>query len=209
MQTTTKVQPAKVSKRYFTTRDVAVIAIFSVLQWFLQHNGAAFLNFLPGAERPVVALPVGFLAAVTYMLTRKSGAVGITMLITGLIQFMLGGFTPVLFEFTGGAIGAELVVAGGTAWHHRPLGKLGIGLMGGALMLGRGIGVTTGLLIFVPTSVLKQTATQALLLVYLAFNGVFPFVTGIIGGLIAVGIVAAGRMGHTVPKPQLESKPTA
>jgi hypothetical protein len=53
-------------------------------------------------------------------------------------------------------------------------------------MLGRGIGVTIGLLIFLPVAVLHHVATQALLYTYIVFNGPVPFVLGMFGAYAAI-----------------------
>ncbi|MGC9208834.1 MAG: hypothetical protein ACP5GH_03130 [Nitrososphaeria archaeon] len=52
-------------------------------------------------------------------------------------------------------------------------------------MLGRGIGVTVRLLIFLPVAVLHHVATLALLILYMVFNGPVRFVLGMFGAFVA------------------------
>lgn len=182
---------------YLSTRDIAVIASFTPLQFVLQFTTGTVLVPLPGAERPIVAFPVGFIAAITYILAKKRGPVGLTMLLVGLIQLMLSGFIPVIFEFVGGAIGAEFVICLAHAT-KRKIGKLSLAVMAGTLMLGRGIGVVFGLLLFFPAIILHQIAGITLLAVYLVFNGPIPFVIAMAGALAATKFIQTmwpGRIG--------------
>lgn len=166
---------------------------FGVLQWTLQFLAAAMLGGLPGAERPIVAFPVGFMAAVTYLIVRKPRVVGATMLIAGMIQLLRSGFLPVIFEFAGGALGAEIVI-GAVHASKAELGKRCIGLMAGSLMLGRGLGVTLGLFLFVPVVLLSRVAGATALSVYILFNGPIPFVVAIAGALSAVASLRTRRI---------------
>jgi hypothetical protein len=84
-------------KRYLTARDLSVIAVFSAMRFALQYF-AGRITFIPGAERPIVAFPVAFMAAITYIYVRKIGAIGITTLVTGIIMLFMSGFPPVIFE---------------------------------------------------------------------------------------------------------------
>lgn len=171
-------------KRYFTERDLSVIAVFSAMQFVLQYF-AGRITFIPGAERPLVAFPVAFMAAMTYMCVRKIGAIGITTLVTGILMLIVSGFPPVIFEWIGATVGAEATVIFGHLLKGK-CGKICLSLVGGFLMLGRGIGVTIGLLIFLPAAVLHHVATQALLYTYIVFNGPVPFVLGMLGAYAAI-----------------------
>lgn len=171
-------------KRYFSARDLSVIAVFSAMQFVLQYF-AGRITFIPGAERPIVAFPVAFMAAITYLRVQKIGAIGITTLVTGILMLFMSGFPPVIFEWIGATIGAEAVVIVGHGLKGR-CGALCLSLAGGFLMLGRGIGVTVGLFIFLPVAVLHNVATLALLYTYIAFNGPVPFVLGTIGAYAAI-----------------------
>jgi hypothetical protein len=177
-------EPKRTRRGYFSTSDLATIAIFAAIQFVLQFF-AGRITFLPGAERPLVALPVAFLAALTYLRTRKVGAVGMTILIAGIIQVILSGFPPVIFEFVGGALGAEMVIAAAHTTKGR-CGTFALCLATSALMLGRGIGVTSGLLIFLPAVVFKNFASQALVAMYVFFNGLVPFMVAPLGAWAAI-----------------------
>jgi hypothetical protein len=176
---------AKAARRsYFSTSDLATIAIFGALQFVLQYF-AGNINFIPGDERNIVAFPVGFMAAITYLRTKKIGAVGATTLIAGIIQTLNTGFLPVIFEWVGATIGFEAVIIGA----HLTRGKArtwAICLGASCLMLGRAIGVTIGLLIFFPQFVLGNFTTQELAAVYITFNAVTPFIIAAIGAYAAI-----------------------
>ena len=184
-------------RAYFSTSDLATIAIFGALQFILQYFSGK-ITFIPGAERPIVAFPVAFMAAITYLRTRKVGAVGLTTLIAGIIQVSLSGFPPVIFEWVGATIGAELVIIAA----HATRGKCktwSLCLAAGTLMLGRGIGVTVGMLIFFTARELKSFATQALVLIYITFNGIIPFVIAIVGADAALKLcVSMGLVQKSV-----------
>jgi len=126
-------------KRYFTARDLSVIAVFSAMQFVLQYF-AGRITFIPGAERPIVAFPVAFMAAITYMHVQKIGAIGITTFITGILMLFVSGFPPVIFEWIGATVGAEATVILGHLLRKK-CGKICLSLAGGFLMLGRGVGV--------------------------------------------------------------------
>ena len=176
---------AKAAQRsYFTTSDLATIAIFGALQFVLQYF-AGNINFIPGDERNIVAFPVGFMAAITYLRTKKVGAVGATTLIAGILQTLNTGFIPVMFEWVGATIGFEAVIIGA----HVTRGKAktwALCLAASCLMLGRAIGVTIGLLIFFPQYVLGSFTTQVLAATYIIFNGVTPFIIAAIGAYAAI-----------------------
>jgi hypothetical protein len=183
-----RLQLLKGTRKTITTRDVTVTVTFGVLQWALQFLGAAMLGGLPGAERPIVAFPVGFVAAVTYLVVRKRRVVGATMLMAGIMQLLRSGFIPVIFEFVGGALGAEIVIGAAHALNGR-LGKRGLALMAGSLMLGRGLGVTLGLLLFVPVAILSRMPGAIGLGVYIIFNGPIPFIVAAAGALSAAASI--------------------
>ncbi|MDG6930051.1 MAG: hypothetical protein JRN10_02215 [Nitrososphaerota archaeon] len=175
-------------KRYFTTLDLTTIALFSALQFILQYY-AGRITFIPGAERPIVAFPVAFMATVTYLRVKKIGAVGITALVTGILVTALSGFVPVIFEWAGAALGFELTLIIARLVRRKPAG-IGITALASAmLMLGRGIGVTIGLLIFVPAAVFSRISTATLLSVYIAFNGIIPPIIALLGAYAAAKVM--------------------
>lgn len=182
-EVSTKTKEPK-NRRYFSTSDLATIAIFAALQFILQYF-AGNINFFPGDERPIVAFPVAFMAAITYLRTRKIGAVGLTTLITGIIQTSLTGFIPVIFEWMGATIGFEAVIIT-THFARGRVGNWSLALATSCLMLGRGIGVAIGLLIFFPGYVLSNFTTQVLAIIYITFNGFVPFVIAPIGAFAAI-----------------------
>lgn len=189
----------KTHRAYFTTSDVATIAVFAALQFILQYF-AGNITFLPGAERPIVAFPVSFMATITFLRTRKIGAVGLTTLITGIIQVTVSGFPPVIFEWVGATIGAEAVIIAAFVIRKK-VKTWSLCSSGAFLMLGRGVGVAIGLLIFLPIAVTSNFTTQALALTYIAFNGVIPFVMALIGAYAAIKLALS--MG-LVPKDALK-----
>jgi hypothetical protein len=193
--TTAAAGSGKPQRTYFTTADLATIAIFAALQFILQYF-AGKITFLPGAERPIVAFPVAFMAALTYLRTRKIGAVGLTTLIAGIIMVSISAFMPVIFEWVGATIGVEIVIIAA----HKLCGKArtwSICTAAGALMLGRGIGVTIGLEIFLPAGVASDFASLAAALLYITFNGIIPFAVAFFGAWVAIKLAINRKL---VPK---------
>ncbi len=176
---------AKKKGKYLSSRDLATIAIFAAVLFVMNFFTARSLSFLPGAQRTPLAFPLGFITATVYLITRKPGIVGTTWLISFIFLFMTDPFPPMLFGFVIGAIAAESIIMIKHFIFKQEMGKLSISLMAGTFMLAWGIGVTIGLLLFFPSMVLRQTATQILLATYIIFNGILPFVLGTLGAWVA------------------------
>lgn len=174
-------------------RVLAVVALFSVLQFILHVSFGPWLTFpfLPAPTLFFIGFPCALLASVTYLETKKAGAVGATLLIGGIMAFMIVGFfPPVAFQFIIAAIATELVT-GAYAILHRQMGVGGAFALGGMTVLGRYAGWLAGMLLFLPESLLRFVlpSLQSYTYLYLFLPAPVLFIIGGLGGSAAVPIV--------------------
>lgn len=164
-------------------RLLSIIAVFSALQAAVHLSMGPWLIIpgIPASTLPFLAFPCSFLAAATYIFSNyKQGAVGLTMLIGGIIAFLFVGFLPVLFQFifSAGLSEAFIAVAG-----RFKKGKGFFFALGAVVMLARALGFMTGFTIFMPIAAMKHLYTLLGLVLFFGFSAALSMVIGGFGSV--------------------------
>ena len=164
-------------------RYLSIIAVFSALQAAVHISMGPWLIIpaVPASTLMFLAFPCAFLASATYIFSDyRQGAVGLSLLIGGIIAFLAVGFLPVLFQFIFAAGLSEAVIAAFKKFKKSRAFFLGLGL---AVMLGRGLGFMAGLTIFLPAVAMKSLYTALGLILFFGFSVVVSMAIGGIGSL--------------------------
>ncbi len=163
---------------------IAAVAVFSALQAAIHLSMGPWLIIpgIPASTLPFLAFPCALVGAVTYTAaSMKIGAVGLSLLIGGLLAFMVVAFWPVFFQFIIAAVLAESYIAVAKLMHGDS-GKLFFFMLGGIIMLGRALGFMLGVYIFLP-SMFGHFESMEVLTLFFSWAITLSFIVGGIGSL--------------------------
>lgn len=164
-------------------RYMSIVAVFSALQAAVHISMGPWLIIpgIPASTLMFLAFPCAFLAAATYIFSDyRYGAVGLSLLIGGIIAFLIVGFLPVLFQFIFAAALSEALIAAAGRFRKNKAFFLALGLI---VMLGRAIGFMVGLTIFLPAVAMKSLYTALGLALFFGFSVILSMAIGGIGSL--------------------------
>ncbi|MDP7982057.1 MAG: hypothetical protein ACP5G6_06350 [Conexivisphaera sp.] len=171
----------------YTSRDLAIIAVFAAVNFVVMKLTGPIHPFLPFSTLAIFGWLFAFIAVFPYLATGKVGAAGLSVFVGYMLVYATGPFPPFLFQTIVGPALMEVAIGAAVGLRARR-GAAAAGLAGGSYMLGRVAGGVLGAYLFLPSIVhviLEFLAPFTSLIVVPAV------VEGIIGGIVAQRVYAS------------------